>query len=489
MARSRDPLAGLLEQIEKVEKSLGKLNTQVEETGDEYNSIATKLAQAEAALLARQTAGLSTSYSKTQIEKYSKQLPGAERKQEGAVDRYEEAAKSLAKMRLELVETTQQMEKDRLKRNGAAAIASGIGSTLGAVANVATGKQSLGEGIGQAAGGIGTAAGGVAKMGSDLMAAGQMAASTFMGFAGQMSGFVEAFSPATVELFNLAIRDLTAVVGMALQPVMDAFTEVVKEVSSRLYPVAQALTPVFKVLAGVMLQVLTPALDTLAGVLQSLVPVFEVFAQIIKALTPLLRIGQTLMAGWVELITSLISSMMPSKDGVKGFVDGFAEAIQNLAGAVMKVVAFIARALGGTAFIDGMIKSLRGKMAEKKDATGLAAPTGAAFTSLTSFGQQVAAKAFMATGEDVKSKTTEEWLAKLAEDLSEIKGGKGDLQTFLVTQFEALAVAIAKAIYDRVPKDKIHSAGAEAASMVAVSGGTPTGLAGALLGKLIFGGR
>lgn len=489
MARSRDPLAGLLEQIERLEKSMGKLDRKAEDASEEYEAVAEKLANAQSHIARFAEMGSKSPMWEGRAEKYGNKLKSIGGRENNAYDGIGDAAKAIQKLRQEMVETTQQMERDRLKRNGAAAIASGIGSTLGAVANVATGKQSLGEGIGQAAGGIGTAAGGVAKMGSDLMAAGEMAAGTFMGFARQMSGFVQAFSPATVELFNLAIRDLTAVVGMALQPVMDAFTVVVKEVSSRLIPIAQGLAPIFKSLAGVMLQVLTPALDTLASIVQSLVPVFEVFAQIIKALTPLLRIGQTLIAGWVELITSLISSMMPSKDGVKGFMDGFAEAIQNLAGAVMKVVAFIARALGGTAFIDGMIKSLQGKMAKKVNPDGSAAPTGAAFTSVTSFGQQVAARAFMATGEDGKSKTTEEWLAKLAEDLSEIKGGKGDLQTFLTGQFTALAEAIAKAIYGLIPKEKIHSVGADAASVVAAGGGTPTGLAGALLGKLIFGSR
>jgi len=487
MARSRDPLAGLLEQIERLEKSMGKLDQKAEDASEEYEAVAKNLARAQKNIAEFAENGRTSPIWEGKAEKYGNKLKNVGRKENDAYGGIGEAAKSIQKLRQEMVETTQQMEKDRLKRNGAAAVFSGVGSVFGAVANVATGKQSVGEGIGQAAGGIGTAAGGVVKMASDLKAAGDMAASTFMGFAGQMSGFVQAFSPATVELFNLAIRDLTAVVGMALQPVMGAFTEVVKEVSSRLYPVAQALAPVFKTLAGVMLQVLTPALDTLASVIQSLVPVFEVFAQIIKALTPLLRIGQTLIAGWVELITSLISSMMPSKDGVKGFVDGFAEAIQNLAGAVMKVVAFIARALGATAFIDGMIKSLTGKMAKKVNPDGSAAPTGAAFTSVTSFGQQVAARAFMATGEP-KAKSTEEWLAKLAEDLGEIKDGKGDLQTFLAGQFTALAEAIAKAIYGMIPKDKIYSVGADAAA-VAASVTSPTAMAGALLGRLIFGGK
>jgi phage-related protein len=244
-----------------------------------------------------------------------------------------------------------------------------------------------------------------------------------MGFAGQVTGFVQAFSPATVELFQLAVRDLTAVIGSALQPVLAAMTGVVRQVSASLLPVAEAMAPVFETLSGVMLKVLTPALDTLASVVQSMVPVFEVLAGVVDALTPLLRIGQTLIAGWVQLLTDMITALLPGKEGVKGFVEQFAEAMRELSAAVMKVVATVAKFFGATSFIDGMVKSLTGKMSEKKDATGMGAPTGAAFTSVTDFGKQVATRAFMATGEPEKSKTTEQWLATLSEDLKGIKEG------------------------------------------------------------------
>ncbi len=162
---------------------------------------------------------------------------------------------------------------------------------------------------------------------------------------------------------------------------------------------------------------------SLLPVAEAMAPVFEVLAGVVDALTPLLRIGQTLIAGWVQLFTDMIAALLPGKEGVKGFVEQFAEAMRELSAAIMKVVATIAKFFGATSFIDGMVKSLTGKMSEKKDATGMGAPTGGAFTSATDFGKQVATRAFLATGEMEKNKTTEQWLATLSEDLKGIKEG------------------------------------------------------------------
>lgn len=506
MANRRDPLASLEQQIEKLEQSLVGLDRQASDAGAAFEDWAKKLASAEARKVAAMAGGAtSTPSTDMNIARYSRELEKAQEKQEKANARYTETIQSLAKMRQELVETGKVMEQERLRRSGAASIFAGamgigggirsIGSGISAAINGETtlggAAGQMGQGVAQVAGGIGQAAGGAVKMMTDLKAAGDLATGAFMGIASQVSGFVQAFAPATVEQFQLALRDLTAVIGMALQPLMGAFTTVIREVANSLMPIAQGLAPVFRTMGQVMVQVLTPALDTLASVVQSLLPAFEVFGQIVAALTPILRIGQTLIAGWVELFKSLIESIMPSKEGVKGFMDGFADAIKELASAVMKVVAFIARSLGGYAFIDGMIKSLTGKMSEKKDSTGIGAPTGAAFTNLVSFGQQVATRAFMATGDDAKSKTTEDWLKTLAEDLGDIRAGKGDLQTFLNEKLDQVGKKITDAILKLVPTEMIYSKGAEASttlvSAAAASGGSPVALASNMLYQYLFG--
>lgn len=503
MARQRDPVDALTEQIEKLEKSLGTLDRRMEYTGDEYAKAAKELARAEAQRQRSIDAGVAPQVADrtSRIEHFQTQFNRAEDRSEGASDRYDEVAKSLARMREELVETAKEMEKERLRRSGAARVfagaanvASGVAGVGGGVAGVLSGRQSLGEGaaragagVAQAAEGVGQVGTGAAKVLGDLAGAAQGAAGAFMGFAGQVSGFVQAFSPATVELFQLAVRDLTAVIGSALQPVLAAMTGVVRQVSASLLPVAEAMAPVFETLSGVMLKVLTPALDTLAAVVQSMVPVFEVLADVVDALTPLLRIGQTLMAGWVQLFTDLISSLMPSKEGVKGFVEQFAEAMRELSASVLKVVAFIARSLGGLSFIDGMIKSLTGTMAKKKPADGAGAPTGAAFTSVTDFGKQVATRAFLATGEPEKNKTSEEWLAKLSKDLDDIKSGEGTLEKFLEVQLDRLAKSIAAELGKLIPSERVYDSARTVAEVAAASGGSPLALAGNVLGRYIFG--
>ena len=396
-----DPTPRLVEKIDELEKSLGRLEERSSDAAEEYAKVAAKLAKAEKQLTdfyMSDPTGTPPSDMKGNLDAAQKQEKQARSRMEGAEDRTDKVGAALEKFRQQLAEVQQKKQAEEDRQNSWQAKA---GAAAGVLADVA--------------------------------GAGRAAAGMFTSYAGQLASYVQAFAPASVELFNLSLRDLTAVIGSALKPVLDAMTVVVKEVSSALLPVANALAPVMRTMAGVLVQLLTPALDTLAGVIQTLVPVFEVLAQIVAALTPLFRVSQALMAGWVEQFTVLLQAILPGKDGVKGFIEGFAEAIQGLSTAVLKVVAFIARALGATGFIDGMIKSLTGTMAKKQDATGLAAATGSAFTNISSFGQQVATRAFIAQGEAPQEKKTEAWLADIAGDLKGIRDGEGDLKTFLTS--------------------------------------------------------
>lgn len=143
--------------------------------------------------------------------------------------------------------------------------------------------------------------------------------SVFQSSLGIVTSFVSAFNPALVEQLSFTIRDLTAVIGSVLQPILMAFNAVIRRVADALVPLAVKLAPAFNAIAGAILALLIPIIDSLGSVLLNLVPVFnqltpiivklatmfgELFSKIIDSLAPTI-----VMIG--EMFVSLVQSAMP----------------------------------------------------------------------------------------------------------------------------------------------------------------------------------
>jgi phage-related protein len=260
----------------------------------------------------------------------------------------------------------------------------------------------------------------------------EVVGSTTMAFSlasGAVLGLVQAFSPATVQQFMMALNDLAAVVGSALAPVLQGLTTIAREVGAVLLPVAEQLQPVFMQLTQTVLQVLLPVIDNWASVLQAMVPLVAFMGDEFSNLGTFARVFSTVMAGMIEQVKQWVAAIMPSTGVFKGFTDGLRDAIEGIAKAALLLVGYFAKLMGATGFLEGMLKSLGkapGKpgMAETKDAGGFAAAQQARFTTAMDFGKSVATAAFTATGGIEGPKDTNAWLKDVVKELEDIKAGR-----------------------------------------------------------------
>jgi len=268
------------------------------------------------------------------------------------------------------------------------------------------------------------------------------------GMGAALGQFVGAFSPALMEQFSMAMKDVTAVIGQALAPVLQVLTGIVREVGAVLNPVMKELQPVFDKLAKALASLLVPIIENAAAMLQTLLPIITLLADALTALTPLFRVLSVLQAGLVELFKDMMASLLGSVD-TKGAMASFKSAMEETAKVLIRTAAHIARAFGALGFIEGMIKGIEGKTAKKQSSVGMAAPQGATVTDLSGYGNTVATAAFAATGDlGDKEKKTEEWLKDIAGDLKGIKTGP----SMLMQKLEELQGKVEVWITEDLPK-------------------------------------
>lgn len=129
-----------------------------------------------------------------------------------------------------------------------------------------------------------------------LGAAGQMAVGAITGTVGAFSqitafagSFVQAFNPALMEQMNLVFRDLTAVIGMGLEPVIGAVIPIVRAFADKLVPVMQAMIPTVQLFADSMIE--------LSG------PIIEILIQAFAALEPIIVLAAGIVEQWANVLT------------------------------------------------------------------------------------------------------------------------------------------------------------------------------------------
>jgi phage-related protein len=109
---------------------------------------------------------------------------------------------------------------------------------------------------------------------------------------------VQGMNPALVEHMQLVFDDLFAVLGQAVEPVLEAmipvfrmFADVIAQFVPLIIPLTKAMGEYFAALGGAMVEVLQPLLPILAVVLVPLTYAFRILAVVMKA------IGEAI--GWV----------------------------------------------------------------------------------------------------------------------------------------------------------------------------------------------
>ena len=269
----------------------------------------------------------------------------------------------------------------------------GLGAVAGAAGNAVTGGGVARGAMGGA--GAGASAGGAVAAGLMMSLEGLSAVVTgsmqaFTGLSKAVMGMVGAYNPAMLEMFNMAMKDLMAVFGSGLQPILQAFTNVVRYAADALLPVIQNLAPVFEQLSVAVVSFLGPIVDAFAQVLSDSLPAFESMAAMITEIATALGEALAMITAEVEpammefrmAILGLVKELLPPVLSLVKLFYAISKPIimlLTLFTNLVTVVAMILRPL--TALFDFLSSGLFGLFGggkgiskpEKAESTGMAA--------------------------------------------------------------------------------------------------------------------
>lgn len=326
-----------------------------------------------------------------------------------------------------------------------------------------------------------------------IASAASAATSAFQSLVGVAVQATQALSPGTVMAFNLAMRDLTATFGVALQPivqtattfsrmfaatilpVMDALRPVVQQLGESFLSIAQiglkvfarlasafmpvidalaefvvAMEPLFKAFATItetVLSGLMPLFSLMAGLFKILEGPLRLFGQFLNALSPIFEAFTVITRGVAEALGSLFTSIGQAL-GMNSLKDTFGSlkvAVMEVAKGAIIAAAAMAKMLGMDSFIDGMLKALS---PEKRDARGLATVQNPVVGDLASYLQNVTRNALLSGAGGGRSPEEEQkqWRNEVAHVLKKIESGAGSLETIISNAVDRAAVKMAAAI-------------------------------------------
>ena len=218
--------------------------------------------------------------------------------------------------------------------------------------------------------------------------------------------FVSAVNPALMQQLGLAFKDLQAVIGVGLQPIIAAAIPIVRAFADSLQPVMQALLPTFDQFAQSMISlsgpiislvveafaalepvmaVVTAAVEAWAAILTSLAPVIStVFKEVIYRITQVATTFQWLVGkllSWIPGTGDAGKKLMESADSAQKTADLYYQGQSNVQKAVKAPV--------------------------QKGAAAGAAAQAASFKGISEFGKGLMQAAFSSSTQAAALKTAE----------------------------------------------------------------------------------
>ncbi len=222
--------------------------------------------------------------------------------------------------------------------------------------------------------------------------------------------FVQEFDPALVANLGSRFRDLNAVIGIALRPIVDIARDVVKALSDNLLPVMRKLEPIVRQIADAVGARLIKGFDELGSFLEEMMPAFEGMRDMILGLLPILddlgNLLRVLRAPLISLIGDLISALVGGGEGggIKGAMEAFRKGVQDVMKAIVQFVAMMLALFGQAKALDAMIKALKPPAAhDAKDSTGMANALNPMFKSIGELAKSVQLAMFVASDQAGKS--------------------------------------------------------------------------------------
>lgn len=223
---------------------------------------------------------------------------------------------------------------------------------------------------------------------------------------GFVGSFVEAVNPALMQQLSMAFKDLQAVIGVGLQPIIAAAIPIIRAFADKLQPVMQALMPTFDKLAqsmikmsGPIITILIEAFGALEPIITQISSVIEAWAGILAFLTPIISSAFkeivyrviSLSTTFQWLIGKIISWVPGTGDLGKNLMES-ADASQKTADAYYSGASAVQKAI---------------KADVKRGASAGAAARQASFTGISEFGRNLMQQAFSSSTQAAALKTAE----------------------------------------------------------------------------------
>lgn len=101
------------------------------------------------------------------------------------------------------------------------------------------------------------------------------AINAFAQFMNTLTPFVQQLSPATVEQWNLQVRNMQATIGVAFSGLVGIMTDTLQKVGGILLPIAEELAPIFNQFGEVLQAAILPVLKVFATLFQVIIPVIS----------------------------------------------------------------------------------------------------------------------------------------------------------------------------------------------------------------------
>lgn len=323
--------------------------------------------------------------------------------------------------------------------------------------------------------------------------------------------FVQAINPAIVEQLNQVFRDLDAVIGIALIPVVEQAAYVVQGVADALLPVMRALQPIIAQLARTIQLALQPIFDSLAESFMALMPfikrgaelfgnLFAIAANLVTqflAFVPaLLSVIEIFKGPFEEILIGISGLLLDWSKMVRVFAEVLAEAIKGVADFVMTLfgkslsgglktamadlrsafqellkstlvlAAQFFKLIGWQRGIEAIIRGMETIGKNREDSRGAAVLQNVAFKDAASMGKDLATMTFAASRfgkeEDDPAKKANDFLKDILSEIKMIRDGTGN--------------GIRSAIADVAQKAAMSPVPMGAVKGFVASGGSPFGM-------------
>lgn len=221
-----------------------------------------------------------------------------------------------------------------------------------------------------------------------------------------IGSFVDAVNPALMQQLSMTFKDLQAVIGAGLQPIIAAAIPIVRAFADKLQPVMQALMPTFDQLAQSMIKLSGPIITLMIEGFAALEPIIERVANMI-----------TLWAGILTYFTPIISTAFKE---IVYRLTSLSVITQRLIGRIASLIpgtgdfgkklidAADASQKNADAYYNGTSKVQQAVNAEvKRGASTGAAARQASFTGISEFGKNLMQQAFSSSTQAAALKTAE----------------------------------------------------------------------------------